>query len=136
MSEIFPALFCLLIWGVLALSTGAIFLRLAVKLATKFDVSFGQACRVMFVYFVVTGIYRYLIDFVAVGGGAPSMNVRILSLPVYLCVISGLFGTMIILPDTGRAIGFKKGMLVTLILFLMPIAIALFLYIFCTLYMR
>ena len=125
MEFIGPVLIGLLIGVPLGILIGAALLRLAVKIVTKSTMPFGQACLSVFVVTLVTVVLGYLIGFIVGLAHGPALAAGILSYVINFLVAAGIYGGMVKQPESDQGIGFGKGMLVNLVLFLISLAIGL-----------
>lgn len=104
---------------------GAIFLRLAVRIVSGVDLAFGRACGTVVVAFLANFVIGFILGFVMgiAGANAQGPALNILSIVINFFVSSGVYGAMVKDPASGQSIGYGKGMLVTLMLFVFALVI-------------
>ena len=126
---------CVLIVGLaIGVLVGAIILRAAVKWVLKYDIAFGEACKITLIAgginMVVSIVLGMLFAVVAGSGDERAAQTArglssIVSLPIGFLISSAIYGAMLKFPETDMPVGFGKGALVTLVSYAIGLAIGI-----------
>ena len=108
---------------ILGTPVGAILLRLAAKIVTGIHVPFERSCLIAFIAAIVSGITSALVV-LAISSQAGRLIAPLLVWPsVAILATSALCRSMIRAPGAPRAISFCKGVFISLLAFLMAVAL-------------